>query len=266
MQNFLFLIEEELAEQERKLREAKKIFSSAPEGFLKLHRRGRGNSFYWNHKLDGKRREVNITENDEMMHRLLQKKIYRETEKTAVENIDVLRVMGKKYRPNDIRSIIKNLPEHYKIAYDAYMKKQVEEWEKDDYERAPFDPEYHIHETVCGIMVRSKSEVIIANALTSYGIPFHYEEKLYLRDGVRKYWYPDFTFQVPLVGKKYWEHLGMLDKKNYCEHNAEKLYAYQKSGLMIGRNLIITQDDYRGGCNSSFIDEIIRTQLLPYFL
>ena len=40
---------------------------------------------------------------------------------------------------------------------------------------------------------------------------------------------------------------------------------YQKHGFLIGRNLILTQDDEKGNCSSGYIDEIVRTQLLPYF-
>lgn len=266
MQNFLFLVDKELEEQVALRTREQKVLSRIPEGFLKLRRRDNKNSFYWNHKVDGKRREVNITDNDDMTHRLLQKRIYTEAGRRAETNIQALRELKKVYTADSIKDIIKELPDSYKTVYDAHMENQLWSWKDETYERCPFDPERHIHETVCGIMVRSKSEVIIANALTSYGIPFHYEERLYLKDGSQRYWYPDFTFQVPLIGKKYWEHLGMLDKKSYCEHNAEKLYNYQKSGLMIGQNLIITQDNYLGSCNSSFIDEVIRTELLPYFL
>lgn len=266
MQNFLFLIDKELDEQVRYRHHAQKVLARVPEGFLKLRRREKSDSFYWNHKVDGKRTEVNITENDDMIHRLLQKRIYTEMERKSEKNISALRDLKKAYETDGLRDIITQLPEPYKVAYDAYTGAQIESWQDEEYERCPPDPERHIHETICGIMVRSKSEVIIANALTSYGIPFHYEERLYFLDGSSRYWYPDFTFQLPLVGKKYWEHLGMLDKRSYCEHNAEKLYDYQKSGLMIGKNLIITQDNHLGSCNSSFIDEVIRRELLPYFL
>ena len=69
-----------------------------------------------------------------------------------------------------------------------------------------------IHKTLSGDLVRSKSEVIVANILYESGIPFVYEEYLSAPDGSRRL--PDFT--VEWEGKAYyWEHLGMLDVEDY---------------------------------------------------
>jgi ATP-dependent exoDNAse (exonuclease V) alpha subunit len=69
-----------------------------------------------------------------------------------------------------------------------------------------------IHEALAGCMVRSKSEVIIANLLATAQIPFHYEVPLFASDGT--FYLPDFT--VEWRGRKFfWEHLGMLDKPEY---------------------------------------------------
>jgi ATP-dependent DNA helicase RecQ len=69
-----------------------------------------------------------------------------------------------------------------------------------------------IHKTLSGDLVRSKSEVIIANILYQSGIPFKYEARLVGPDSeIRS---PDFT--VEWQGKTYyWEHLGMLDVEDY---------------------------------------------------
>lgn len=128
-----------------------------------------------------------------------------------------------------------------------------------------FDPNRHIHETTCGLLVRSKSEVIITNALTSYGIPFEYEKRFPYPDEKGNYFNPDFTFQLPDGQWKIWEHLGLLKNMEYCIHNAHKLNTYQKYGYLIGRNLIITQDDQNGNCSSLYIDKMIREHLLPYY-
>src|SRR5690348_14549875 len=53
--------------------------------------------------------------------------------------------------------------------------------------------EYRIHRTLADVMVRSKSEVIIANMLFDREIPFEYEKPLYAKDG--SFYLPDFTIQ-----------------------------------------------------------------------
>lgn len=94
-----------------------------------------------------------------------------------------------------------------------------------------------IHRTLTNLMVRSKSEVIIANILAERKIPFLYEVPLYAPDGTL--FLPDFTLNI--YGEKwYWEHLGMLSKPKYREHWEKKKAWYEKQGF--ADNLITTTE------------------------
>lgn len=79
-----------------------------------------------------------------------------------------------------------------------------------------------IHEALSGDMVRSKSEVIVANLLHQAEVPFTYETLLFADDGTIKL--PDFT--VTWAGERwYWEHLGLLDQSRYAnEWQAKKAW------------------------------------------
>jgi exodeoxyribonuclease V alpha subunit len=69
-----------------------------------------------------------------------------------------------------------------------------------------------IHEALSGDMLRSKSEVIIANLLHERDVPFRYEQPLFAGNGTLRL--PDFT--ITWAGKTYyWEHLGRLDLTEY---------------------------------------------------
>ena len=82
-----------------------------------------------------------------------------------------------------------------------------------------------IHRTLAEYMVRSKSEVIIANILFDRGIPFTYEKPLFASDGT--FLLPDFT--IAWNGEEYYlEHLGMLDKTDYRNHWEQKQKWYKK--------------------------------------
>ncbi len=71
----------------------------------------------------------------------------------------------------------------------------------------------HVHRSANRELMRSKSEVIVANTLRSLGIEYSYEELLHMPDGsVRE---PDFTISRPGQPPVYWEHLGMLDLAGY---------------------------------------------------
>jgi hypothetical protein len=82
-----------------------------------------------------------------------------------------------------------------------------------------------IHEALSGDMLRSKSEVIIANMLHERGVPFLYERPLFAGDGTLRL--PDFT--VTWAGKTYyWEHLGRLDDADYAEAWKQKRAWYER--------------------------------------
>ncbi len=108
-----------------------------------------------------------------------------------------------------------------------------------------------IHKTLVGIMVRSKSEVIIANLLHERNISFKYEVPLYAPDGT--FYIPDFT--ITWEGEDwYWEHLGMLDKEEYRNHWEAKKAWYEKHGF--SKRLIIT--DEKEGIDSKKLENTIK--------
>ncbi len=90
-----------------------------------------------------------------------------------------------------------------------------------------------IYSTVKGDRVRSKSEVIIANLLTAYGIIYEYEKPLVYENG--KWIEPDFTIFQSNGKILYWEHLGMLGVESYDNRWLEKQDIYDKyfSGQLI---------------------------------
>lgn len=82
-----------------------------------------------------------------------------------------------------------------------------------------------IHEALSGDMVRSKSELIIANLLHERGVAFEYETPLIAPDGTM--YLPDFS--VTWNGEKwYWEHWGMMSSEKYAKHRNEKKTWYAK--------------------------------------
>lgn len=143
----------------------------------------------------------------------------------------------------------------YLLDYDEMPVDWVEE-----YECSTNYPEHLIHKTLKGHMVRSKSEVIIANALYLNKIPYKYECGLYL-DGTQ--FFPDFT--VYHVGKKqelYWEHFGMMDVSPYCEKAYSKLRTYGNHGIIPTINLIATFETQDHPIDSGRIQQIIEEYLL----
>lgn len=80
-----------------------------------------------------------------------------------------------------------------------------------------------VHRTLAGHMVRSKSEVIIANMLHERGIPFAYEVPRSAPDGT--FYLPDFT--ITWNGEPwFWEHWGLMHDEKYRNHRETKLKWY----------------------------------------
>jgi AAA domain/UvrD-like helicase C-terminal domain len=121
-----------------------------------------------------------------------------------------------------------------------------------------------IHRTIRGEAVRSKSEVIIANALFGRRIDYQYEQPLEL-GGVTKY--PDFTIEDDATGVTYyWEHCGLLHDPAYQRRWQEKKNWYQahnikpvSEGVEAGAALIETRDRPDGGIDSQEIDKIVQS-------
>lgn len=106
-----------------------------------------------------------------------------------------------------------------------------------------------IHLTLSEHMVRSKSEVIIANMLAERQIPFWYEKPLFAPDGT--FYLPDFTLMMQ--GEEYYlEHIGRLDLPDYKSHWEKKKQWYNKN---FPHKLLTT---YETCTLSQDIDEIIK--------
>ncbi|HJQ95157.1 MAG TPA: AAA family ATPase, partial [Acidimicrobiia bacterium] len=122
-----------------------------------------------------------------------------------------------------------------------------------------------IHRTADGNLVRSKSEVIIADALASNGIIYAYEAPFVGYDGTQRL--PDFTIDDPATGDRFvWEHLGMLGSPAYRRSWERKLEWYERSGVVpheagggTAGTLIVTADDPLGGIDSASIHSLIAT-------
>ena len=115
-------------------------------------------------------------------------------------------------------------------------------------------------------MVRSKSEVIVANLLHSFNLMYAYEQPFTGRAGSVRY--PDFTIGGAASGRRiFLEHLGMMSEPAYRESWQAKLAWYRSNGVMPIEEgegdagiLITTSEDE--GINSEAIEGQIRSFLV----
>jgi len=120
-------------------------------------------------------------------------------------------------------------------------------------------PENLIHRTSTNTLVRSKSEVIVADTLTRFGISYSYEEPVYAKDNPKDFRLPDFT--IKYEGETwYWEHLGMLSIPSYASAWDRKKGWYAANGFL--DKVITSEDGFDGSISVPAIEAKIKKEIL----
>lgn len=114
-------------------------------------------------------------------------------------------------------------------------------WLQQPYEHCSYKPEELTRGTRRGEMVRSKTEAFQANVYYELGIPYRYECALRLQSGM--VFYPDFTL-LDIANRRviFHEHFGLLDDEDYRHKTMLKIDEYERNGIYVGKNLIITSE------------------------
>jgi len=116
-----------------------------------------------------------------------------------------------------------------------------------------------IHRTTTGVLVRSKSEVIVADILTKLGITYEYEKRLTSKTNPNDFRLPDFT--VYYEGDTwYWEHRGMLSVPTYKAAWERKENWYKENGIL--DQVVTSEDGDDGSIDAAAIEAIARKTIL----
>lgn len=124
------------------------------------------------------------------------------------------------------------------------------------------------YETPSGLIVKSKSEWMIAKILDDYKVPYYYEKpfdnygSIYF--GAPQYnLFPDFTCLNKRTGKTfYWEHLGKMDDVEYVSKNINRIMNYGAYGIYPGNGLIVTYESNIIPFRYSYVSGLIEKFLL----
>lgn len=133
-------------------------------------------------------------------------------------------------------------------------------WISQDYDKLCFKEDAPEFYTKKGLRVRSKSELIIAELLDSFEIPYLYEKPIIFSDG--HVVHPDYTIlQVKTRKEIIWEHLGMMDDIEYRNNAFMKIRQYEANGYYQGKNMIWTYETAKYPLNMKSIMEMIKVVL-----
>ena len=260
---------------ERTIINARKTLERLPEGKLRVSH-CKGNPQYYKIDDPSDTRGKYINKSDiKTAQQLAQKDYLKKLICTAEEELaSVKRVIGIRAgiegTQNDRKTlrvpeeVFDSLSSERKIFVSPLMisnEEYARRWSAQPFRISDYKPEEKIYATKRGEMVRSKSEMMIADMYYELGIPYRYECELQLESGECKY--PDFTLLDRNTRQViYHEHFGRMDDEGYRKKNLRKLEEYRKNGIFTGKNLILTFEE--DGCPFSIreFERSIRAMLL----
>ena len=241
-----------------------KRIASAPEGALRVANRKSGTQYYQVlRSLDTLGKYI-PRHNKELASQLAQKEYDSKLLAVLEKQLKSINRFLNTYNPDEVFKVFESLSDSRKLLVTPeYLtdEEYVKQWLSTPYRKLPFkadDPEYYTekHERV-----RSKSEIIIANTLKSYNIPYRYECPVY-EDEI-PIGAPDFNcLNVRLRKEYYWEHLGMIGDEKYVNRNISKLEKYTMAKGFDESRLILTFESDKHPLNTLIVEEKIRKYLL----
>ena len=271
------LLEKRLAELQNLLFTKKKSYEKAPKGRIRISQNGGHPEYYLvteRGSLRGKylphsqktlARQLVQKDYDARLIKLLQKEI------TALQNY-----MKQTSNGRAIPELYDSLcPARRSLITPAILTNEqyAARWQDISWKGRPFASDAPYICTARGERVRSKSEVIIADTLFRYNIPYRYEFPITLKrsnsDDIRRDFgssitlYPDFLcLNTRTRTEFYWEHFGLMDSTEYSNNAAGKLRLYTENGILAGRNLIITMETQTEPPSIKALEKLIEEFLL----
>ena len=171
-----------------------KALKNAPEGQLHVIRHGKHAQFYLRDSTNKKMGRYLKKEESSLIKKYAQKKYDQKAVKIIPRQIKQLRALILQLEEHSLSDLFSNLHADEKAFiqplcmndYDYLMR-----WWKKGFESLSFQEDAPVFITQNGERVRSKSEIIIANALADMHVPYMYEYPLKLAGSFIVH--PDFT-------------------------------------------------------------------------
>lgn len=250
-------IEEDLSRLEKDLKRA-------PEGRLRIGRnRLRRQYYHCICSVDRKGKYIPHA-NIDLVKGLAQKDYDRKILTLLHSEKNAICEFLQNFHPEEVDEVFRSLSELRKPLVTPIRLPDEEyfrQWLSVEYEKMGFAPDAPEHLTAGNQRVRSKSEIMIADALTRDRIAFRYEYPI-LIEGLG-YVHPDFLCLHPVTRQVVlWEHFGMMDDPSYADQTTNKIEKYCNAGYHLGYNFIATFETSKHPLPSRHIEQIIQRYFL----
>lgn len=257
-------LEEMLTEIRKNQEFVRHELSSCPPGtLLKTIERGKV-VYYHDIWINEKRQRKRLSKHPQMIALLARKEYLLTQQKLLETNIATLEKAMQNFCDITPQQILRQLPEKYGgLPQELFFPQRADtpegRWESKPYIQSDYMPERKVHLTSRGLSVRSKSEVLIAEKLYEFNLPFRYEQVMHI-NGYNLA--PDFTILSRSGEEFIWEHCGLTGNPKYMKHHKWKMELYESAGIVPWKNLIVTYDNEQGNIDLAIIESEIRNKLL----
>ena len=243
---------------ENVIRSAERRLRTAPKGAVHVSTHGNGYQFYLRSSSSEKSGTYIPASKRQLAIALMQKKYDRTILEAARKQAAAITEFIRRYDPDALKTVYEQLQDVTKnsiLPAEISDQEYVQRWIAHKYEPKPIGDDIPEHYTQKGERVRSKSEVMIADALAYAGIPYRYECPVNVGGMI---YHPDFTILREEDRKEFfWEHLGRMDETDYCRRTVLRIRTYEKNGIIPGRDLILTMETSQNPLNLSVINQRI---------
>ena len=269
---FLPQIEARITELEEVLKVKQFAVKKNPSGLVRIVRRGKTLLFYKRSSPADVQGTYMPRSQEKLARTLIQNDYDQKTIPAIQAEIKELKDFIKSYKEKSSDTVYKKLASTRRevvtpltLGDEAYAA----DWLKVEYHHKKFAEDAPQLFTDNNEKVRSKSEVIIANALKAAGVPYRYEFPLLVDrnpevevDTDFCHLHPDFYCLNLRTRQEFaWEHFGMMDDPEYAARATEKLGLYAENGFFPGKNLIITMETSAKPISSKLLKSVIKTYL-----
>ncbi len=257
-----YLLKNRLSLLGRIRQKIKRNSKKLPKGSLVVYRRGRTLQYYVTKEGVPKRNYLKKDQRN-LANPIAQREYYDRAMPLINEEEKLLQKLLRFYEKGSVTELYYKIPELKQPLIEPVIETDevfIENWLSEEYKTNTSYPEQKAYSTENHELVRSKSEVLIANMLKRMGIPYRYECELRLKNG--KSYHPDFTIlDVKHRRVLYLEHLGMLEDPSYLLHNMDRIEAFAQSGILLNKNLILSIESVNHPINLEFLECQIKSYL-----
>lgn len=259
MERFIETINQRIITLKETILTKEQELSKAPNGIVNVAKSGNRVQFYYKKEASDRDRKYLRNKDKQLVKRLCQKDYDQKVLLAASKELEELEYLKNNYPKETFEDVYNKINicrkefVHPVILSDEAF---VANWEQIEYERKSFREETPEYYTDKGERVRSKSEILIANALKKHNIPYRYECPLYLKGYGTIH--PDFTvLNVRLRKEFYWEHMGMVDNSSYLEEAFHRIDMYEKNNIFPGDKLILSHESLKYPINTRSVEKLI---------